>query len=97
MFGLGGVFVEVLGDVTFRIPPFGREEALRMLDEVHGSALLDGARGHPRADRRALTDVIMRVQRLAVDLHGDIAEIDINPLVASPKGAVAVDALVVAS
>ena len=95
MFGLGGVFVEVLGDVTFRVPPFGKDEARRMLGELKGAALLRGARGRPRADTSALVDVIMKVQRLAVDLHDDLAELDINPLVALPKGAVALDALVV--
>ena len=95
MFGLGGVFVEVLGDVTFRVPPFGKDEAARMLEEVKGRALLDGARGRAKADRRALVETIMKVQRLAVDLNDDIAELDINPLVVQSKGAVALDALVV--
>jgi acyl-CoA synthetase (NDP forming) len=96
MFGLGGVFVEVLKDVSFRVPPFGRDEARRMLDEVQGVALLDGARGRPKADRTALVDVIMRVQRMAMDLHAELAELDINPLAALPNGAVALDALAVA-
>jgi acetate---CoA ligase (ADP-forming) len=95
MFGLGGVFVEVLRDVTFRVPPFSREDATRMLDELAGAAMLRGVRGRPKADRRALVDVLMKVQRLAVDLHDDIAELDINPLVALPKGCVALDALVI--
>jgi len=95
MLGLGGVFVEVLKDVTFRVPPFGRDEARRMLDEVQGAALLHGARGRPKADRNALVDVIMKVQRMAMDLHGELAELDINPLAALPKGAVALDALAV--
>jgi len=95
MFGLGGVFVEVLGDVTFRVPPFDRAEARRMVTELRGSPLLTGARGRPAADVGALVDVIMRVQRLAVDLAGEVTELDINPLVVRPKGAVAVDALVV--
>jgi acyl-CoA synthetase (NDP forming) len=95
MFGLGGVFVEVLGDVTFRVPPFDKDEAARMIDEVEGRALLDGVRGRAKSDRTALVDTIMKVQRLAVDLHDDIAELDINPLVVLPKGAVALDALVV--
>ncbi|MBV8160865.1 MAG: acetate--CoA ligase family protein [Acidimicrobiia bacterium] len=96
MFGLGGVFVEVLGDVTFRVPPFGKDEARRMLSEVQGAALLSGARGEPRADHTALVDVIMRVQRMAMDLHAELAELDINPLAALPHGAVALDALAVA-
>ena len=95
MFGLGGVFVEVLGDVTFRVPPFGKDEARRMLDELKGAALLRGARGRPKADINAIVDVIMKVQRLAMDLSDDLAELDINPLVALSKGAVALDALVV--
>jgi len=96
MVGLGGVFVEVLQDVTFRVPPFGRDEAERMLRELKGFALLQGARGQKPADLDALVDVIMKVQRLALDLAGDVAELDINPLVVKARGAVALDALVVA-
>jgi acyl-CoA synthetase (NDP forming) len=95
MFGIGGVFLEVLKDVTFRVPPFDRAEARRMVGEVRGLALLEGARGRPKADIRAVVDVIMKVQRLAVDLHDEVAELDINPLVALPHRAVALDALVV--
>ena len=95
MFGLGGVFIEVLKDVTFRIPPFDKAEARRMIEEVKGFPLLTGARGRPKADLSALVDAIMKVQRLAVDHAGSLAELDINPLVVLPKGAVALDALVV--
>ena len=97
MCGLGGVFVEVLHDVAFRIPPFGTRDARSMIDRLAGRAMLDGVRGRPEADVSAVVDVIMRVQRLALDLSGDVAEIDINPLVVGPKGdgAVALDALVV--
>jgi acyl-CoA synthetase (NDP forming) len=95
MVGLGGVFVEVLKDVAFRVPPFDKAEARRMVDELQGLPLLLGARGRPKADIGALVDVIMKVQRLAVDLADDVAELDINPLVVRPKGAVALDALVV--
>lgn len=95
MFGLGGVFVEVLKDVTFRVPPFDRAEALRMVHEVKGFPLLAGARGRPKADVKALVDVILKVQRLALDLSGDLSELDINPLVVRQKGAVALDALAV--
>ena len=106
MFGLGGVFIEVLRDVTFRVPPFGRDEARRMVAEVKGYPLLCGARGRPKADIAALVDVIMKVQRLAVDLHADLAELDINPLAVLPTarsgrarnqhGAIALDALAIA-
>jgi acyl-CoA synthetase (NDP forming) len=100
MCGLGGVFVEVLGDVSFRVPPFSRDEAARMVRELRGYPILEGVRGAKPADLDALLDTIMNVQRLAMDLAGPscpdgIAELDINPLVVRPRGAVALDALVV--
>jgi acyl-CoA synthetase (NDP forming) len=95
MVGLGGVLIEVLGDVAFRVPPFGRDEAHRMVRELRGFALLEGPRGQKPADVDALVDVIMNVQRLAMDLAGDVRELDINPLIVRPRGAVALDALVV--
>ena len=100
MCGLGGVFVEVLEDVSFRVPPFGRDEAERMVRELRGFPLLAGARGAKPVDLDAVLDVIMNLQRLAMDAAGPeepagIAEIDINPLVVRPRGAVALDALVV--
>lgn len=95
MVGLGGVFVEVLEDVAFRVPPFGRPEAERMVRELRGFPLLQGARGAKPSDVGALVDVIMRVQRLATELAGDVREVDVNPLIVRPRGAVALDALVV--
>ncbi|MCX7620689.1 MAG: acetate--CoA ligase family protein [Acidimicrobiales bacterium] len=99
MFGLGGVFVEVFEDVTFRVPPFERDEAERMVREVKGFKLLEGVRGHKPADVRALVDTIMKVQRLATDNISSIGEVDINPLVVLPRGrgVVALDALVILS
>jgi acyl-CoA synthetase (NDP forming) len=96
MFGLGGVAVEVYKDVTFRVPPFDIDEARRMIAEIKAFPLLQGARGAPKADLNALAKTIMKVQRLAMDLSNEIAELDINPLVALPKGCVALDALIVA-
>jgi len=102
MVGLGGILVEVLGDVAFGVPPFGREEAERMVRELKGFPLLQGARGAPPADVGALVDVIMKVQRLAFDLAdrsgAGLAELDVNPLVVRPEGegAIALDALAVA-
>jgi len=96
MFGLGGIAVEVYRDVTFRVPPFDRDQARLMIEEIKALPLLKGARGTPKADIGALISTIMKVQRLALDLSSDIAELDINPLVALPKGCVALDALVVA-
>jgi acetate---CoA ligase (ADP-forming) len=97
MAGLGGIFVEVLEDVTFRVPPFDEHEARRMLHELAGFRMLEGVRGAKPADIDALVDVIMKVSRLALDLSDEIAELDINPLVVRPRGAVALDALVVRS
>ncbi len=95
MLGLGGVFVEVLEDVTFRVPPFERDEAERMVCELRGFPLLQGARGTKPSDLGALVDAIMKVQRLAMELAHDVRELDINPLIVRPRGAVALDALVV--
>ena len=93
--GLGGVFVEVFGDVTFRVPPFSPDEARRAVGELKGAALFEGVRGRSPADVDALIDTVMKVQRLALDLAGEVRELDINPLVIRPRGAVALDALVV--
>ncbi|HVU75006.1 MAG TPA: acetate--CoA ligase family protein [Mycobacteriales bacterium] len=95
LLGLGGVFVEVLGDVTHRVPPFDEAEVRRMVGELRGVKMLHGVRGRPAADIDALVDVVMKVQRLALDLDGELAELDINPLLLRPDGAVALDALVV--
>ena len=95
MVGLGGVFVEVLGDVSHRVPPFDADEVRRMLAELKGYPLLTGVRGRPPVDVEALVDVILKVQRLALDLSDDVAELDINPLTVLPSGAVALDALVI--
>lgn len=91
MFGLGGVFVEVFGDVAFRVAPLTRADAEEMIAEVRGRALLEGARGRPPADREALVEAILAFSRLLVE-NPDIAEIEINPLLALPEGVVAVDA-----
>ena len=93
--GLGGIFVEVFGDVTFRVPPFSADEARRAIAELKGAALFEGVRGAAPVDVDALVDTVMKVQRLALDLAGDVRELDINPLVIRPRGAVALDALVV--
>jgi acyl-CoA synthetase (NDP forming) len=93
MFGLGGILVEVLRDVSFRIAPFGRGEARRMMRQIRGARLLEAVRGSPPADRTAIEDVLLRVARLVTDFP-QIAELDVNPLMASPTGAVAADARV---
>ncbi|MBN2303426.1 MAG: acetate--CoA ligase family protein, partial [Anaerolineae bacterium] len=91
-FGLGGILVEVLKDVTFRIAPFGRQDAEEMLDEIRATALLEGVRGRPPADKAALVDTLLRVGQLVTDFP-EIVEMDINPLMVYPqgRGAVALD------
>jgi len=97
MFGLGGIFVEILKDVALRVAPVSREEALGMIKEIKGYKILEGARGSGRLDIEAITDVLVKVGRLAVDLQDNIAELDINPLLVMPegKGAFVADALVI--
>ncbi|MGW3149906.1 acetate--CoA ligase family protein [Streptomyces sp. NPDC001177] len=95
--GLGGVLVEVLRDAAVRVPPFGEEQARDMIAELRGRALLDGVRGRPPADVDGLVEVVLRVQRMALELGGELAELDINPLMVLDRGqgAVALDALAV--
>lgn len=97
MFGVGGVSVEVYKDVTFRVPPFGVDEARRMVGEIRGLPLLTGSRGRPAADLEAIAQAIMTVQQIVIDAGDALAELDINPLIATPEGVIAVDALFVAS
>ncbi|OZI67109.1 acetate--CoA ligase family protein [Bordetella genomosp. 11] len=95
MVGLGGIFVEVLKDVAFRICPITEADAWAMLDELRGAALLRGARGQDPVDRHALVRALMAVGGkggLLEALGDDLAELDINPLIASPAGVRAVDA-----
>jgi acyl-CoA synthetase (NDP forming) len=96
MFGLGGVFAEVLKDVSFRLAPVTPAVAREMVEEIAGYAVLAGARGRPRADVGALVDAIVRLSALAVDLKDHVAELDINPLFvfAEGKGVKAADALI---
>ncbi|MEH6544893.1 MAG: acetate--CoA ligase family protein [Sneathiella sp.] len=95
MFGLGGVFVEVLKDVTFRLAPFGVDEAYRMIDEIQGRAMLDGVRGAPPSDIDALAEALSKLSVFADANADSIETIDVNPFIVLPEGAVAVDALIV--
>ncbi|MGC8786975.1 MAG: acetate--CoA ligase alpha subunit [Anaerolineae bacterium] len=92
MFGLGGIYVEVLKDVTFRIAPVSRQEATEMIDEIRSYHLLRGVRGEKPSDLDAIVDAILRVSQLVTDFP-EIVEMDINPLMVheAGKGAVAVD------
>jgi acetyltransferase len=91
MVGFGGIYVEVLRDTATRLAPVSPAEALEMLDELKMAVLLRGVRGEPPVDRTALADTISRFAHLAADCP-DLAEVELNPLVAGATGAVAVDA-----
>ncbi len=99
LFGLGGIFVELLGDVTQRLAPFGAQEAHEMMREVKGFPLLDGARGAAPADIDALAEALSRLSQFAHENRDRIESIDINPFLVLPKGqgALAVDALIIPS
>jgi acetyl coenzyme A synthetase (ADP forming)-like protein len=89
-FGLGGIYVEVLKDVTFRIAPFSAQQAREMLQEIRARALLDGVRGKPAVDKEILVESLLRIGQLVQDFP-EITELDINPLLVYPKGAIAID------
>ena len=93
MFGLGGIYVEALRDVTFRIAPFGALEARDMIAGIRGAIMLGALRGQKAVDLDALGSVLCRISQLAIDFPA-IAELDANPLLAFPDGAIAVDARV---
>ncbi len=95
MVGLGGIFVEVLADVAFRICPITRLDAAEMLAELKGAAILQGARGRPPVAQDAIIDVLLKIggeDGLLMRHADDFKEADINPLIVSATGAVAVDA-----
>jgi len=93
MFGLGGVFVEVLKDVQFRLAPLSQEEALEMIQSIKGFPILQGARGEKAVDIDKLVEILVRLSQLASDFP-EINEMDLNPVFAleKGKGAVVVDA-----
>lgn len=93
MFGLGGVWVEIFNDVSLRIAPLSREDASEMISSLKGYRLLDGYRGQPKVDTATLEDWLIRVSDLAMK-NPQIKEMDINPIIAYERGAVAVDARV---
>lgn len=94
MFGLGGVLVEVLKDVAFRIVPLAPRDARQMVREIKGYPLLEGYRGQPPSDVAALEAMLLKLSGF-VEAHSEIAELDLNPVFAYPDGAVAVDARIV--
>lgn len=92
-FGLGGVLIEVLEDVAFRLAPLDFGEAGRMIGQLKGFNILNGYRGAPPADLEALKDIIVKVSHLGVE-YPEILEMDLNPVAAYPEGALVLDARV---
>jgi acetyl-CoA synthetase (ADP-forming) len=91
MFGLGGIFVEVLKDVTFRIAPIGEDEARGMITEVKAYPLLKGYRNTPPVDIDAIVDILLRTSQLVTE-NDEIKELDLNPIMVYRKGAKTIDA-----
>ena len=94
MFGLGGIFVEVLKDVTFRVAPITEEEACEMITEVKAYPLLKGYRNSPPADIGAIVKILLNTSKLAME-HQEIKELDLNPILVYEKGAKTVDARII--
>jgi acetyl-CoA synthetase (ADP-forming) len=94
MFGLGGIFVEILKDVAFRIAPITETDAREMIAEVKGYPILKGYRGQPPADIDAIVKILINTSKLVMD-HNEIKELDLNPVMVYEKGAKAVDARII--
>jgi len=94
MFGLGGIFVEILKDVTFRIAPITEQEAREMIIEVKAYPLLQGYRGQPPADIDAIAKILLATSRLIMD-YPQIKELDLNPVIVYERGAKTVDARII--
>jgi acyl-CoA synthetase (NDP forming) len=91
MFGLGGVLVEILKDVSFRVAPINSSDALEMITELKAYPVLKGYRDQPPADINALIEILLKVSKLVVE-RPEIWDIDLNPILVYEKGAKAVDA-----
>lgn len=93
-FGLGGIYVEVLKDVVFRLIPIEREDATEMLSEIKAAKILDGIRGQPPINKKALVDLLIKTSNF-IDQHPEIEELDLNPVFATEKGVTVVDARII--
>ena len=94
MFGLGGIFTEILKDIAFRIAPLEKRDALEMMQEIKARKILEPVRGMPAADLDKLSDILIKVGTIGLEQEA-VKEIDINPVILSGSNPVAVDALVV--
>lgn len=95
MFGIGGIFVEIMKDVSFRIAPIDKNEALEMIKEIKGYEVLKGARGTEKANINALADIILKLSKLSIK-EKNIMELDFNPVIANKKTAKIADARIIA-
>ena len=93
LLGAGGIFAELLNEVSLQLVPVDEDRARRMIEETSAYALLSGVRGRPRADTEALCRILVALSRIAQD-HPEIAELDMNPILVHTQGATAVDALI---
>lgn len=96
MFGLGGIFTEVLEDVAFRVAPLKKKDAVAMMGAIRGHKILGALRGMPAVDRDLLAKTLVAIGKIGLD-HPDVEQIDINPMIISGKKPVAVDGLIVLS
>ena len=94
MFGLGGIFTEILEDVAFRMAPLDKRDALDMMEEIRGRRILENIRGMGAADLEQLSEILIQVGKIGIE-HDIIKEIDINPLIISDGKGIAADALIV--
>ena len=95
MFGLGGIYTEILRDVSFRVAPITQQDAYQMMEEIRARKILDAVRGMAPADKKTLAKALVGLGRLGID-HPEIKEVDVNPLILTKKGKpIAVDALIV--
>ena len=94
MFGLGGIFTEILKDISFRVAPIEKRDAMEMMKEIKARKILDSVRGMPAANLDKLSDILIKVGTIGLEEEA-VKEIDINPVILSGSNPVAVDALVV--
>ncbi len=94
MFGLGGIFTEILKDISFRKAPLERHDAMEMMGDIKGHKILEAVRGMPAADTGTLADMLIRIGQIGVEIEA-VAEIDLNPVILDGARPVAVDALIV--
>ena len=94
MFGLGGIFVEILKDVSFRIAPINRNDAEELIKEIKSYKILEGARGMPKADQETIVDILLKTSNMLMECP-EIKELDLNPILVYEKGAKIVDARII--